>query len=126
MASTSSQAQSSGLTAVSTGGKGLTQISHLPGGSTLKITPTSIANVLNSTNQICSSEGMDIVPSGGLLDSNGFSYITQASLDAGTPVGTCPTTQYSVPGSSLANGGTIHGKIPRVVSISFNTGTPKA
>lgn len=94
---------------ISTGGKGLTQISHLPGGSTLKITPTSIANVLSSTNQlIAGPDGMDMVPSGGLLDSNGFSYITQASLDTGTGVGVGPgptTTQYNV-----SNGGTIHGK----------------
>lgn len=101
-----SQPQGPGLTTVGPGAKGLTQISHLPGGSTLKITPTSIANVLSSTNQLIGGpDGIDMVPSGGLLDSNGFSYITQASLDAGTAV--APTaTQYNV-----SNGGTIHGKI---------------
>ncbi|EJY57990.1 AAEL017254-PA [Aedes aegypti] len=110
LASTSvGQQPNAGLTAVSTGAKGLTQISHLPGGSTLKITPTSIANVLNSTNHqlIGGPDGMEMVPSGGLLDSNGFSYITQASLDTGTGVGVAPTgpttTQYNV-----SNGGTIH------------------
>ncbi|XP_053684816.1 uncharacterized protein LOC128734574 [Sabethes cyaneus] len=99
-----------------TAGKSLAQYG-LPGAaasSTLKITPTSIANVLTGS----SGDGMELVPSGGLLDSNGFSYLTPAaaSLDASGIMttgsvsvgGGGAATQYAVPTSSLANGGTIH------------------
>lgn len=104
------------------GGKSLGQLNLLgasgssTGGSTLKITPTSLANVLSSTNQIVTTtDGMELGPSTGLLDASGFSYLTPASLEAGgvataTAGGHQTTTQYTVPGNSLTNGGTIHGK----------------
>ncbi|XP_058829499.1 homeotic protein female sterile [Topomyia yanbarensis] len=108
IASINSQPHGSGLS-------GATSLTHygIPGtapGSTLKITPTSIANVLTG-----GGDGMELGPSGGLLDSNGFSYLTPAaaSLDSssmlsGPTVSGGTTTQYTVPGSSLTNGGTIH------------------
>ncbi|KAL1403799.1 hypothetical protein pipiens_019203 [Culex pipiens pipiens] len=124
------QQQSAGLTLggmggtlVSTGGKGLSQINLTSStttatttGSTLKITPTSLANVLNSTNQLVSTshDGIGLGPSAGLLDASGFSYLTPGSLDVGSVQvqgGVVPgtTTQYTtMPGTSLANGGTIH------------------
>lgn len=124
------QQQTTGLTLGSmqqlVGGKGLSQINLLGSttgggptpGSTLKITPTSLANVLNSTNQLVSTshDGIGLVPSTGLLDASGFSYLTPGSLDvagvAGTTVqvqgGPGTATQYTMPGTSLANGGTIH------------------
>ncbi|XP_055616974.1 uncharacterized protein LOC129762575 [Toxorhynchites rutilus septentrionalis] len=138
VASISSQPSSSGLTINNTstlvstsggggggaiGGKGFGQLSLLGtsgshgtsigGGSTLKITPTSLANVLSSTNQIVTTtDGMELGPSAGLLDASGFSYLTPASLETATggvnaTVGGT-TTQYTVPGNSLTNGGTIH------------------
>lgn len=125
------QPQTTGLTLgsmgtlVSSGPKGLSQINLLGSttsvgggptpGSTLKITPTSLANVLNSTNQLVSTshDGIGLVPSTGLLDASGFSYLTPGSLDvSGTTVqvqgGPGTATQYTMPGTSLANGGTIH------------------
>lgn len=118
------QQQSTGITLGSMGtlvsGKGLSQINLLGSttgggptpGSTLKITPTSLANVLNSTNQLVSTshDGIGLVPSTGLLDASGFSYLTPGSLDvAGTAVQVQGApTQYSMPVTSLANGGTIH------------------
>lgn len=123
------QQQTSGLTLGSMGtlvsGKGLSQINLLGSttgggptpGSTLKITPTSLANVLNSTNQLVSTshDGIGLGPSTGLLDASGFSYLTPAgSLDVAAGVtGTTVQvqggpTQYTMPGTSLANGGTIH------------------
>lgn len=107
------QPQSSGLTISSTGGNGLGQINLGGTGSTLKITPTSIANVLNSTNQIvATNDGMDMGPSGALLDASGFSYLTPVSLDtsgvATTTVSGGSNIQYTMPGGNLANGNTIH------------------
>lgn len=121
------QQQSTGLTLGSMGtlvsGKGLSQINLLGSttggnptpGSTLKITPTSLANVLNSTNQLVSTshDGIGLVPSTGLLDASGFSYLTPGTLDVSGVTGTAVQvqggpTQYTMPVTSLANGGTIH------------------
>ncbi|XP_055585763.1 uncharacterized protein LOC129738564 [Uranotaenia lowii] len=133
------QPNSSGLT-ISTGAGGTTMVSSggttkaLLGsqisyggapGSTLKITPTSLANVLNnSASQLMSTgDGIELATNApGLLDASGFSYLTPANLEAAAaaastgggissttsiPAGTATTQYTTVSGTSMANG-TIH------------------